>query len=156
MKKYFWLWWTTFWLMAIGALFVGYFDFFTIIYSNDQTYISLAITISFVVSSIVTGWRTWLLSYRDVYTNTRIGWFAVGIFPTLGMIGTVIGLMAMFGGSFAIFTPGDLAVTVELMKELGIGLMIALSTTLCGLCAALGLKFQLEILDYGIDNYQET
>lgn len=101
------------------------------ILSADKTYITAAITAAYFIA---TGW---------IGINIHMGreapvyWvrYLIGLFPALGLIGTLIGIAALFGLSGGT----DDAATLSALGT-------ALYTTLAGIICAEALTLQLKVL----------
>ena len=123
----------------------------SLIIQNDQSYLALAIMILFLCASIFTG----VLSYKADIANvdkkkelskqSNTGWFCAEHFFSLGLLGTIIGLVLATGGSL----DGDKPIS-EIVSGLKTGLNTAFYTTICGIVFSLLLQIQLLILKNGL------
>lgn len=108
----------------------------------DVTYISHTILILFEVVSVGIG----LAIVRDridiieEYLTDFMDYFI-----TLGLIGTLIGMMIVFLDGFAAVDLTDVTNAGEAIKKVSIGMGTALITTLTGLIASLVLKVQIKL-----------
>jgi flagellar motor component MotA len=82
----------------------------------------------------------------DLSRRSEIGWFAAEHFFSLGLLGTIIGLIIATEGSLDGALP--LAEIVGGLKE---GLNTALYTTVCGIVFSLPLQGQLMILRFKLE-----
>ena len=155
MKTEFFRWWLFICLLSIGAYFGVHFDVFSTIFNTDKTYLSSVILLLFMGSTFLTGYRTWWFNYRKTYTNTKLGWFCGEIMFSLGMIGTLIGFVLVFGDALAHIDLDNQANKVKIIADMGIGISTAIYTTLAGLVGTVLLWIQLINLEYGIDHYEE-
>ena len=155
MKIEFFRWWLFICLLSIGAYFGAHFNVFSTIFNTDKTYLSSIILILFISSTTLTGYRTWLFKYRNTYTDTKLGWFCGELMFSLGMIGTLIGFVLVFGDALAHIDLGNQANKVKIIADMGIGISTAIYTTLAGLVGTVLLWIQLINLEYGIDHYEE-
>ena len=155
MKIEFFRWWLFICLLSIGAYFGIHFDIFSTIFDTDKTYLSSVILLLFTGSTLLTGYRTWLFNYRKTYTDTKLGWFCGEIMFSLGMIGTLIGFVLVFGDALAHIDLENQANKVQIIADMGIGISTAIYTTLAGLVGSVLLWIQLINLEYGIDHYEE-
>ena len=106
------------------------------------------------------GVKTWrLCSHKgDYYTSHKdqferleeIGWFSSDACLTIGMIGTVTGMIIMLQ-AFAFVDLGNSKSIENLISALGLGMSTALYTTLLGLISSLLLKIQYFNLGQAID-----
>jgi len=155
MKIEFFRWWLFVCLLTIGAYFGIHFDVFSTIFNTDKTYLSSVILGLFTGSTLLTGYRTWLFNYRKTYTDTKLGWFCGEVMFSLGMIGTLIGFVLVFGDALAHIDLEDQANKAKIIADMGIGISTAIYTTLAGLVGTVLLWIQLVNLEYGIDHYEE-
>ena len=155
MKIEFFRWWLFICLLAIGAYFGIHFDVFSTIFDTDKTYLSSVILVLFTGSTLLTGYRTWLFNFRKTYTDTKLGWFCGEVMFALGMIGTLIGFVLVFGDALAHIDLEDQANKAKIIADMGIGISTAIYTTLAGLVGTVLLWIQLINLEYGIDHYEE-
>ena len=155
MKIDFFRWWLFICLLSIGAYFGIHFDIFSTIFNTDKTYLSSVILLLFTGSTLLTGYRTWLFNYRKTYTDTKVGWFCGEVMFALGMIGTLIGFVLVFGDALAHIDLEDQANKAKIIADMGIGISTAIYTTLAGLVGTVLLWIQLINLEYGIDHYEE-
>jgi len=155
MKIEFFRWWLFICLLSIGAYFGIHFDIFSTIFDTDKTYLSSVILLLFTGTTLLTGYRTWLFNYRKTYTDTKLGWFCGEVMFALGMIGTLIGFVLVFGDALAHIDLEDQANKAKIIADMGIGISTAIYTTLAGLVGTVLLWIQLINLEYGIDHYEE-
>ena len=87
------------------------------------------------------------LEEKDLHLLDRItdleevGWFAAGFFTSLGMIGTVIGMIWALKGFIGVNIT-DVAAIQKLISDMVYGVSTALYTTLVGLICSSLLKLQ--------------
>ena len=155
MKIEFFRWWLFVCLLSIGAYFGIHFDIFSTIFDTDKTYLSSVILLLFTGSTLLTGYRTWLFNYRKTYTDTKVGWFCGEVMFALGMIGTLIGFVLVFGDALAHIDLEDQANKAKIIADMGIGISTAIYTTLAGLVCTILLWIQLINLEYGFDHHEE-
>ena len=155
MKIEFFRWWLFICLLSIGAYFGIHFDIFSTIFNTDKTYLSSVILLLFTGSTLLTGYRTWLFNYRKTYTDTKLGWFCGEVMFALGMIGTLIGFVLVFGDALAHIDLEDQANKAKIIADMGIGISTAIYTTLAGLVCTILLWIQLINLEYGFDHHEE-
>ena len=123
----------------------------SLLIDNDKSYLAIAIMTLFVGASVFIG----SLAYRadiatekqqtDLTTQSNIGWFCAEHFFSLGLLGTIIGLVIATGGSM----DGSKPVS-EIVAGLKEGLNTAFFTTICGIVFSLLLQVQLLILESGL------
>jgi hypothetical protein len=148
-------------IIGTGSWFAWRFGVFAEIYAKDITRLSFAIVAGFVFMSAWCGIKTFAMSSlhdrelagaealgaEDLHTLDRIadleeiGWFAAGFFTSLGMIGTVIGMIWALKGFIGVNIT-DVASIQKLISNMVYGVSTALYTTLVGLVCSSLLKLQ--------------
>lgn len=78
------------------------------------------------------------------------GWFVTGLLLKLGLLGTVIGFVLMLGSVSGIES-FDVQDVQAVLKNMTVGMAVALNTTLIGLLGSMLLGFQYLLLDRGAD-----
>ena len=86
----------------------------------------------------------------DITAGHGFGWFVSDVLLSLGLLGTVIGFIAMLA-PIGQLDGGDEAALKSALTVMSGGMAIALYTTLVGLIGALWLKLQGYLLDHGAD-----
>jgi hypothetical protein len=86
----------------------------------------------------------------EVTAGHAFGWFVSDVLLSLGLLGTVIGFIAMLA-PIGVLDGGDEAALKSALTAMSGGMAIALYTTLVGLIGALWLKIQGYLLDHGAD-----
>jgi len=130
------------------------------IIKNDLSYISILIMFLYVCVSAFVG-RLCYLSDKintkkekeaKVYLTKRadIGWFAAEHFFSLGLLGTIVGLVIATEGSLDSTMPLS-----EIVSGLKQGLNTAFYTTVCGIVFSLPLQVQLMILTFKLEGEEE-
>tara|TARA_Y100001963_G_scaffold156179_1_gene249115 strand:- start:907 stop:1395 length:489 start_codon:yes stop_codon:yes gene_type:complete len=130
------------------------------IIENDLSRISILIMILYVVMSGYVG-RLCYLSDKvnpkkekegKAYLSKRssVGWFAAEHFFSLGLLGTIIGLVIATEGNL----DGSLP-TSEIVAGLKEGLNTAFYTTVCGIVFSLPLQVQLMVLKFKLEEESE-
>ena len=79
--------------------------------------------------------------------RSDVGWFAAEHFFSLGLLGTIIGLILATEGSLDSSVP-----TAQIVAGLKQGLNTALYTTVCGIVFSLPLQVQLMILKFRLES----
>ena len=145
--------------MGTALFFAEQKDALSTIIKNDLSYISILIMSLYVCVSIYIG-RLCYLSDRMTdknkvkrekekkYLENRmdLGWFSAEHFFSLGLLGTIIGLIFATSGSLDSSLPVG-----EIVSGLKEGLNTAFYTTVCGIIFSLPLQFQIMILKYKIN-----
>lgn len=86
----------------------------------------------------------------EITAGHAFGWFVSDVLLSLGLLGTVIGFIAMLA-PIGQLDGGDEAALKTALTAMSGGMAIALYTTLVGLIGALWLKLQGYLLDHGAD-----
>ena len=146
-------------VMLTAIFFAETKDAISTMVSNDLSYISIVIMLLYVVVSGFIG-RLCYLSDKMSEDNpdkkkketefltkrSEIGWFAAEHFFSLGLLGTIIGLVIATKGSLDSSMP-----TSEIVAGLKEGLNTAFYTTICGIIFSLPLQVQLMILKFKLE-----
>ena len=124
----------------------------SLIIHNDKSYLALAIMCLFVGVSSFVG----ILAYRadvakedekkKIRDQSSIGWFCAEHFFSLGLLGTIVGLVIATNGSL----DGSKPIT-DIVSGLKTGLNTAFYTTICGIVFSLLLQLQLLVLKSGVN-----
>ncbi|MGI9493054.1 MAG: MotA/TolQ/ExbB proton channel family protein [Geminicoccaceae bacterium] len=86
----------------------------------------------------------------EITAGHAFGWFVSDVLLSLGLLGTVIGFIAMLA-PIGQLDGGDEVALKSALTAMSGGMAIALYTTLVGLIGALWLKLQGYLLDHGAD-----
>jgi len=126
------------------------------IIKNDLSYISILIMVLYVLVSIYVGKLCYLCDKINdnrkkaakefLRKRSHLGWFAAEHFFSLGLLGTIIGLIFATEGSLDSSIPVS-----EVVAGLKEGLNTAFYTTVCGIVFSLPLQVQLMILKFKLD-----
>ena len=152
--------WLRWWLMVVLISIAGWVSVrsgvIMDIAESDITWISFLILTVFVYFTVRTGIWTYQASietesWHIFYEKSDVGWFAVGLMPLLGMIGTVIGFIYMLLSCFQAVDAGNVAKLPMMISQMSIGMGTALYTTAVGLICGLLLRIQLYNLKHYID-----
>ena len=158
---------TTFtkWFLVNSVIFTSVFlaeqkDIISRIIENDLSRISILIMALYVIVSGYIGRLCYLADKINkdkeeeakdfLGKRAQVGWFAAEHFFSLGLLGTIIGLV--------IATEGNLdssLQTSQIVAGLKEGLNTAFYTTVCGIVFSLPLQVQLMILKFKLDSKDE-
>ena len=150
-------------VMLTAIFFAETKDAISTMVSNDLSYISIVIMLLYVVVSGFIG-RLCYLSDKMSEDNpdkrkketeflskrSEIGWFAAEHFFSLGLLGTIVGLIFSTQGSLDSSLPVS-----EIVAGLKSGLNTAFYTTVCGIVFSLPLQMQLMILKFKLDTNEK-
>lgn len=136
-----------------------------VVVSADRTWISVLILMLLVMTTAWAGWRARQLvhhlrlcqrtpppasefaRWQDTLIGPHAGgWFVTGLVVRLGLLGTVIGFMLMLNSLRSVETldAGDVGGLIRLLGE---GMGVSLTTTLSGLIASISMGLQMLALD---------
>jgi len=131
---------------------------------GDLSHISVLIMILYILMSAFVGRLCYLsdkiskdskikrVKEKDYLTKRAdVGWFAAEHFFSLGLLGTIIGLILATQGSLDSSTP-----TSEIVAGLKKGLNTAFYTTVCGIVFSLPLQVQLMILKFKLEKKEDA
>ena len=158
---------TTFtkWVLVNAVMFTALFlaeqkDIISAIIKNDLSRISILIISLYILMSAYIGRLSYLSDKINknkedeakefLSKRAEVGWFAAEHFFSLGLLGTIIGLV--------IATDGNLdssLQTSQIVAGLKEGLNTAFYTTVCGIVFSLPLQVQLMILKFKLDSKNE-
>jgi len=157
-------WWFMFVLMMLLCSQAYSLGLLEEVWNNDFTKLSFANLSLLFGTSVWCGYltlkfdnlmnrqRASVLSVKRLNQRLEAGWFISDITLTIGMVGTVIGFIAMLGG-FIDLDIENIDTIQDLITELGSGMSTALYTTLTGLVSSMLLKIQCFNLNYSIDKF---
>lgn len=164
------LWWFLL-LLFVFCFYVAWdLGFVEMVFTRDRSHLTKAIAILTIVASAHAAWficrysislqnlgsqETAFESFADemdleikadrLRAPVEIGWFMVDLAIRLGLAGTIIGFILIFGSLSGEKIIGEDALQ-ELLLSMSGGMGTALFTTLCGLVAATFLSFQYLLL----------
>jgi hypothetical protein len=127
---------------------------------NDLSHISILIMMLYVSVSAYIGKLCYLADRINekkkqeailvLSRRAELGWFAAEHFFSLGLLGTIIGLVIATKGSLDSTMPLS-----EIVSGLKVGLNTAFYTTICGIVFSLPLQIQLMILKCKLDYHDK-
>jgi len=147
-------------VMGTAIFFAEQKDAISTIIKNDLSYISIVIMTLYVFVSLYIGRLCYLadkMSKKNLKTRRKekdflekradLGWFSAEHFFSLGLLGTIIGLIFATSGSLDSSLPVG-----EIVAGLKEGLNTAFYTTVCGIVFSLPLQVQLMILRFKLED----
>ena len=150
-------WWLITTVTLCGVFPLWKFGVFSDIYEKDVTSIHLVIYAVFILATILTGiaaWRTNISDKQTGHYNKTTGkivdvcWFCSETMMALGLIGTIAGMIYLFGMIFDQIDPSDPEDLKEALSHMARGLSTAMYTTICGMIGALIIKVQLMNIEF--------
>lgn len=150
-------------VMATALFFAEQKGVISDIIKNDLSYISILIMSLYLFVSLFVGRLCYLsdkmskdnpekkLKEKDFLAKRAdVGWFAAEHFFSLGLLGTIIGLVIATEGNLDSALPLS-----EIVAGLKAGLNTAFYTTVCGIVFSLPLQIQLMILKFKLESKAE-
>ena len=123
---------------------------------NDLSYITILIMVLYVLVSCYIGRLCYLAdrinsrkkkqAIEHLEKKSNLGWFSAEHFFSLGLLGTIIGLIFATKGNLDSSLPVG-----EIVAGLKEGLNTAFYTTVCGIVFSLPLQIQLMILKFKLE-----
>jgi len=153
MEKTFIRWYLFTAVYLCGLVPMWYYGMFQKIHAADVTNITILIYVIFVVAILLMGCTSYRISKgKGKSLNLKyldITWFLSEAMMTLGLIGTLAGMIYLFGQIFMeidVTNPDDLK---KALSHMATGLSTAMYTTIVGMISALLTRVQLMNLEYG-------
>jgi uncharacterized membrane protein YidH (DUF202 family) len=143
MQSAFVRWWVFFWIIMISVattLLSGLGAFIT---AADPTFLSWAIAALFLGASVHWGYK---VRHKGVGANTNATDYFIELCTSLGLLGTIIGMIISVVGTFSNLDANNQDSIRKALATMSSGIGTALVTTLVGICCALLLRFQVEIV----------
>ena len=148
-------------ILLTAVFFAEQKDAISTIVKNDLSYISILIMGLYIIISAYVGRLCYLAdkinkkraedARRYLLQRSELGWFSAEHFFSLGLLGTIIGLIFATEGSL----DGSLP-TAEIVAGLKEGLNTAFYTTVCGIVFSLPLQLQLMILKHKLNGEEDN
>jgi hypothetical protein len=148
-RKAFMTWWLVVLAIAAVVLYAFWIGAAQHVFSGDITRVTWATAALALVVTVVLGRAAY--DPRGAERSLEIGLFAEDACMRLGMFGTVIGCLIMFGADIASFDTGDATKTAALIQKISSSFGTAIGTTAVGIAASLCIKLQNAILQHAID-----
>ncbi len=138
-------WWLMVCLMGFGAFGLFQFGKLQYIFEVDQSGISVLI---FAIFGMLTSWIGWLTYKSNKGTKATVqqiddAYFYADAMTALGLIGTIVGLIMVFGPAFENIDVSDSSTIEDAIKIMTSGMGTALITTLVGSSCSLISKLQI-------------
>jgi hypothetical protein len=153
-----WLrWWVMFLVLCVATYVLWSENLFTSVWKIDWTKICFIIFGIFTISTLYTGRLSFAISkyngkvdFAWAGRRMKVLWYIADQLLSIGMIGTVIGFIAMLNSLFTTssFNPSMIPAIISSMTS---GMSVALYTTASGLICSLLLKTQLIDLEQQVD-----
>lgn len=136
-------WWVTFSIMFVAmttTLLAGMASF--IVYS-DQSYLSWLTLAVWYAASFHLGYKVY---YQRGKTDFALTTYFTETCTSLGLLGTIVGLVMMVVGAFEKIDPSNQESLRIALSTMSLGMGTALVTTLVGLVCAITLQLQVMIV----------
>lgn len=152
LKKVFFRWVFLVALLIVGVVLVILTGVVEDIYRSDFTKLSFAIFFAFIILTIRTGILTFSICQdinrsEIIKKKNQAGWFFSDLFMAVGMVGTIIGFIAMMG----VFSDFSTELIQQVVTAALSRMSVALYTTASGLICGSLLKVQLFNLEQYMD-----
>ena len=122
---------------------------------NDPTYITFAVFVVFILTTLAIGYYSYKLQFKNKYpSESKLSplWFSADAVMSLGMVGTLLGFLMVLTSAFQDVDTSSAEAMKEVIGQLAKGMGTALLTSLAGLIASIILKFQLVMLESANDD----
>jgi hypothetical protein len=141
--------------ITAGLVVAGYEGAFAFAWRADSTKVSFVTLGAFAILTMFIGhltFRRGALGRDEAQDRRHIRgcWFAADALMTLGLAGTVAGLLLMFQGAAGGLDPGNVSLMRTAILQLSTGLTTSFVTTLSGVITSLLAKALL--VSYDVDN----
>jgi hypothetical protein len=147
--KAFMSWWLTVLGIAAALFYAFVIGAAQHVFMGDITRITWATAALALFATAVIGRAVY--DQRDAERSLEIGHFAEDACMRLGMFGTVVGCLIMFGADISSFDASDATKTAALIQKISSSFGTAIGTTAVGVAASLVVKVQNAILQHAID-----
>ena len=152
-------WWLITVITLSGAFPLWQYGVFSDIYNADVTGIHLVIYSVFLLATVLTGFAAWRTNLSGTRGQTGhfnkttqkivdVCWFCSETMMTLGLIGTIAGMIYLFSMIFGDIDPSSPESLKEALGHMARGLSTAMYTTICGMIGALIIKVQLMNIEF--------
>jgi MotA/TolQ/ExbB proton channel family len=148
-RRTFMSWWLAVLAIAAAVLYAFLTGAAQQVFMGDVTRVTWATAALALIVTAVLGRAAY--DPRGAERSLEIGLFAEDACMRLGMFGTVIGCLIMFGADIASFDAGDPSKTAGLIQKISSSFGTAIGTTAVGIAASLCIKLQNAILQHAID-----
>lgn len=150
-------WWLIFWVQVLGFSVAAFMGMGQKLLAVDPTYISSLIVL---VLWGTTFWLGWVTRRREngspMTSEIETGYFISQHCISLGLIGTIIGMMLVIDASLGSLGTVAVAEMPKIISKLGVGIGTKLVTTLCGLISCLLLQIQLRNAELAGDHDEQA
>jgi hypothetical protein len=159
-------------LTGVGAVILSNLGWFGLMYRSDFTRLTVVTLLAFAFGTLWCGYLAWRADeleerrkdpslnragiIKDIENDAGHGWLIADfICPSLGLLGTVLGLFATFMGAFEGFRSTDPDAIQRLLGQISAGMSTALVTTIVGLVCSILLSVQLHILGWATERMKK-
>lgn len=141
-------WWLIFWLSVAAAVAAGWLGFYDYLWKADTSHLSWACLALYALMTVFIGQLT-CRSRRGnqaFAAHLPLCWYAAASLMALGLIGTLVGILAIPSA-----IAGGLTDPARVLTRAAEGLSTASLTTIVGLACSMLLRLQLINLQYLLD-----
>lgn len=137
-------WWLIYCLSIVSLIVAYYLGFVNELLNKDVTYLSFVIIGIYLISSLYIGYTSYRKDKKKSTTRgLQLGYYIFDLLPILGLVGTVIGFIFMFGDSFIAIDISNTQTVKDALIAMAVGISTALYTTLVGMIFSEVIKLQL-------------
>lgn len=136
-------WWTAFSIMLVTMTTILLAGMGSFIVYSDQSYLSWLIISIWYAASFHLGYRVY---YKRKNTDFALTTYFSELCTSLGLLGTIIGLIMMVVGAFDKIDAMNQESLRVALSTMSLGMGTALVTTLVGLVCALTLQLQIVVI----------
>jgi MotA/TolQ/ExbB proton channel family len=150
LKKKFYMWWLSVMLIATSFFWASMMGVVTKVWETDITMLTSLIAVIFVASNVLLGYVAY--NYDKNHLKPKLAnavntiWFISEILMALGMLGTVIGLIAMLGANVVGNSLQDMNSIQTLLGNMWLHMGLALYTNAVGIICSIILKVQVHFI----------
>lgn len=156
LKNKFYMWWLSVMLIATSVFWTFKIGIVEKVWLTDVTMLTSVISLIFVAANILLGY----IAYNhDVHHHrsriiraTDTVWFISEILMALGMLGTVIGLIAMLGANVVGNNVQNMSGIQSLLGNMWLHMGLALYTNAVGIICSIILKVQVHFIAGDLGN----
>jgi hypothetical protein len=137
-------WWLIYCLSIVSLIVAYYLGFVNELLNKDVTYLSFVIIGIYLISSLYIGYTSYRKDKgKSTTRGLQLGYYIFDLLPILGLVGTVIGFIFMFGDSFINIDTSNTQTVKDALIGMAVGISTALYTTLVGMIFSEVIKLQL-------------
>lgn len=150
-------WWLCFCSFGFLSGMLWFFDIPSVVWAADQTKLSFVIVTFFLMQTVYLGLCLYFVCMRRDSENWYFrlmdsidkSWYLADfVFIRLGLLGTLIGFILIFGSAFASLDMNNLDTFKDAMYAVTTGMATAIYTTISGIGSSILLSVQIKIIEH--------